>query len=206
VSPSKEERVTTILSAPRPVPARRTSSARAWLRRAGCAAFGHRPDNEAFARRPGPRHCRCGAAFLGNDGSETHVRHVLSCFLRHHTYAPWATRDGHREYLCVRCGHPLLFAEARDPYAHRGLFPKKVRYLCNLFGHDVHTVTRRAGHTEYACHCGHSFLRPEADLRRVTHPAVCTFRGHFVSGIGTRNGHDEFVCRNCGHTFGFVAA
>jgi hypothetical protein len=91
-----------------------------------------------------------------------------------------------------------------DPYAGGVLFGKKVGYLCNLLGHSVHTVCERNGYTEYACDCGHTFLRRRAGLDRVTHPPVCLFAGHFVRFIERRGGQAEFRCRNCGHTFGFV--
>ena len=163
-----------------------------------CFLFGHRPAT--------PDRCRCGAAVLPQDGTRTRVRHVLSCFFLGHHYVRLGARHGHHEYTCLDCGHPLLFRATRDPYATRERFLKKVRYLCNLFGHRVHTVTRRAGLTEYACNCGHSFLREEADLERVTHPPVCLVAGHFVRFLEERRGHVEHVCEGCGHTFFFPRA
>jgi len=35
-----------------------------------------------------------GSPYLPEDGSATHVRHTLCCFLRHHTYERLADRDG----------------------------------------------------------------------------------------------------------------
>lgn len=176
-------------------------------RRVTCRVLGHAVDNRAFARgEGGPRGCVCcGARYLGRDGSATRVRHTLSCFLGHHTYERTATRHGHHEYVCVRCGHPLLFESATDPYAVAGSFAKRVRYLCGLTGHAVHVVCRRRGFTEYACGCGHTFLLEAPGLWRIRHPAVCVMAGHFVRFVEHRAGHDEHRCRNCGHTFGFVA-
>lgn len=113
-------------------------------------------------------------------------------------------RDGHNEYVCVRCGHPLLFTCADDPWAESRIFAKKVRYLCGLFGHRVHRVTGRDGFVEYACFCGHSFLKSEDSLPRVTHPLVCVVSGHFVRYVSRRAGFAEYVCRHCGHPFCFA--
>lgn len=178
---------------------------RAGLHAVTCALFGHRVDNREFAQAPGPeRRCGCGEEYLPQDGGDTRVRHTLSCFFRRHTYVRSGTRQGHHEYMCVQCGHPVLFRVDRDPYARAERFGKKVRYLCNLFGHDVHTVCQRQGFTEYACDCGHTFLRPQPGLARVTHPPACTVAGHFVRFLEHRDGYAEFRCRNCGHTFGFA--
>jgi transposase-like protein len=171
-----------------------------------CAFFGHRVDNREFAAAGGPFRCRCGDSYLGQGAAETRVRHTLSCFLKGHTYVRTGSRREHNEYVCIRCGHPLLFRIGHDPYAREGRFVKKVRYLCNLLGHAVHTVCVRSGFTEYACDCGHTFLRAIPGLARVTHPLVCLFAGHFVRFVEHRDGHAEFRCRNCGHTFGFVGA
>jgi hypothetical protein len=106
--------------------------------------------------------------------------------------------------MCQQGGHPLLFAVDSDPYQAAGRFNKKVRYLCNLFGHRAHVVTERAGLTEYACGCGHTFLREARDLSRVTHPPICTLLGHFVRFVERRGGYSEHACLNCGHTFRFA--
>ena len=114
-------------------------------------------DNEAFLRTSaGGRRCRCGAEYLREDGGVTHVRHTLSCFLRHHTYVRIADRGGVHEYVCVRCGHPLVFPESADRFASRDRFAKKVRYACGLFGHRVSAVAARD--TGYS--------RPPCDRRR----------------------------------------
>jgi ribosomal protein S27AE len=114
-----------------------------------CAVFGHEMDNRtAAADGSHPRCGRCREPFLFEDGRLTHTRHVLGCFLRHHTYVRTGSRGGHNEYTCVRCGHPLLFAEEQDPYAAASRFHKTVRYLCGLFGHAVHAVTGFRAATE----------------------------------------------------------
>ena len=137
-----------------------------WLRRAflraSCTLWGHHVDNRVFrTAATESRHCRCGAAYLGEDRSVTRVRHTLKCFLRHHTYRRLIDRDGYHEYVCIVCGHPLLFREDQDPYDRKPQFEKKVRYLCGLFGHRVEHVTSRDGFIGYACHCGHTFLKAE---------------------------------------------
>ena len=170
-----------------------------------CALWGHVVDNQAFSDARGPtRRCRCGAEYLGDDGSKTHVRHTLSCFLRHHTYVRLADRDGVHEYVCVRCGHPLVFRAGSDRFAGRGRFAKKVRYACGLFGHRVEAVARRNGFVEYACHCGHSFLKSEAGAEKVRHPLQCFFTAHRIRYLTSRNGFAEYVCDDCGHPFCFA--
>jgi len=167
-----------------------------------CAVVGHAVDN-----RTGPqRRCRdCRARFLAPDGSATRVRHTLSCFLGRHRYQHTDTRDGHREYVCARCGHPLLFTVEGDPYAGSPTFSKRVRYLCGLTGHHVHVVGRRCGLTEYACGCGHPFLKKERGLSRIRHPAACVVAAHWIRYLETRGGYDEYLCGTCGHTFAFVS-
>ncbi len=137
--------------------------------------------------------------------NEIRIGHAVSCFLFGHEYESTGTREGHNEYVCLRCGHPLLFEKDDGAFAGQARFVKKVRYLCNLFGHRVHEVTRRHGYTEYACGCGHSFLRPQAGLTVVRHPPICTLAGHFIRFVEMRGSLSECVCRNCGHTFLFSA-
>jgi hypothetical protein len=176
-----------------------------WLARASCALWGHQVDNHAFERASGrARRCRCGESYLAEDQSLTRVRHTLSCFLGHHTYKRLIDRHGCHEYVCVQCGHPLLFHEDADPYAARPTFPKKVRYLCGLLGHRVAIVATRDGFVEYACHCGHTFLRPDADCRTIHHPMVCVLSGHRIRYVARRGGFAEYVCRDCGHPFCFA--
>jgi DNA-directed RNA polymerase subunit RPC12/RpoP len=175
------------------------------LARLGCILFGHSVDNFRFAGAAlESRACPCASAYLQNDGEETRIRHTVSCFIGRHSYIPAGERSGHREYVCVQCGHPLLFALQSDPYSDELFFRKSVRYLCNLFGHRVHAVTERAGFSEYACECGHSFLKRAQRLKKVTHPLICLLAGHFVSHVEQRGNYNEYVCRNCGHTFLFA--
>ena len=172
-----------------------------------CAVWGHEVDNHRFCQEAGDkRRCRCGAAYLGSDGTHTHVRHTLSCFLGHHTYTKLIERDGHTEYVCVQCGHPLLFESDRDPYRESSIFKKKVRYLCGLFGHDVHAVADRDGYREFACHCGHTFLKTREERTHITHPAICVVSGHRIRNVTSRGGYMEYVCRDCGHPFCFAAS
>ena len=169
-----------------------------------CLILGHRIDGHLAAVPPQTsRHCSCGTV-LFEDGSEAHLRHILSCFLFGHLYTKMESRDGHSEYVCVSCGHPLLVNAARSTYALKDSFHKHVRHRCWLFGHSVHRVCKRSGLWEYACGCGHSFLRREQAVKKIRHPLKCVLRGHYVSFIGKRNGYEEFRCRNCGHPFCFA--
>jgi hypothetical protein len=176
-----------------------------WRTRLACKLWGHHVDNRSFRQKTdAQRSCRCGERYLTTDGSHTRVRHTLSCFLGHHTYVRMADRHAHHEYACLQCGHPLMFAGDDDPYATAAIFKKKVRYLCGLFGHRVHRVASRDGFVEYACHCGHSFLKSEAPIKVIRHPLVCVVAGHFVRYVASRAGYAEYVCRNCGHPFCFA--
>ena len=170
-----------------------------------CRLIGHHVDNHVF-RSAANQHrvCRCGSSYLREDGSLTHVRHTLSCFLGSHAYEPLARRDGHHEYVCTQCGHTLLFQADDDPYSDDTAFRKKVRYLCGLFGHQVREVTTRDGFTEYACFCGHSFLKDSHITGKVRHPAVCVLSGHSIRFLRTRDGYAEYVCVDCGHPFCFA--
>lgn len=189
----------TIESPRQPRAARRRGLLEGWT----CAVFGHEMDNRTLTSKLShPRCSQCREPFLFEDGRVTHTRHVLGCLFRHHTYVRIGARQGHHEYTCLRCGHPLLFEAGRDPYANEAVFAKKVRYLCNLFGHGVHAVGDRHGLTEYACRCGHSFLRAARDLKRVTHPLACTVSGHRVVFVEARGPYREHRCLECGHTFG----
>jgi DNA-directed RNA polymerase subunit RPC12/RpoP len=162
-------------------------------------------DNEVFRRDAGPvRRCRCGAEYLPETGAATHVRHTLSCFLRHHAYVRLADRDGVHEYVCVRCGHPLVFPAGSDRFADRDRFAKKVRYACGLLGHRVTAVATRDGFVEYACHCGHSFLKPAAGARKIRHPLICVWTAHRIRFLTRRAGYAEYVCEDCGHPFCFA--
>jgi hypothetical protein len=176
-----------------------------WWMRLSCSIWGHVVDNGVLRRTSGRvRRCRCGAEYLREDGAATHVRHTLSCFLRHHTYVRLAHRDGVHEYVCVRCGHPLVFPACADGFTGRDRFPKKVRYACGLFGHRVSAVASRDGFVEYACHCGHSFLKPAAGEHKIRHPLTCFFRAHRIRFLARRAGYAEYVCQDCGHPFCFA--
>ncbi len=54
-------------------------------------------------------------------------------------------------------------------------FKKKVRYLCGLFGHRVRHVTTRDGYEEFACFCGHSFLKEIYQPKGRTSPDPPSF-------------------------------
>jgi len=177
---------------------------RLFYRRLTCKLIGHQVIHLFSATKSANRNCACGVSFLAEDETETRVRHHVSCFLGGHSYIKMCERDGHREYVCVQCGHPLLFAAQTSAYAQRETFRKKVRYLCNLFGHRVHSVAERDGLVEYACDCGHSFLKRRQVEDKITHPLVCLFSGHFIRFVTRRAGYSEYLCRNCGHTFCFI--
>lgn len=173
--------------------------------RLSCALWGHAVDNHVFRQSANPvRRCRCGVAYLAENGTTTHVRHTLSCFLRHHTYVRLADRDDAHEYVCVRCGHPLVLPASADRFANRDRFVKKVRYACGLFGHRVTAVASRDGFVEYACHCGHSFLKSSGGAGKIRHPLVCFFRAHRIRFLSRRAGYAEYVCVDCGHPFCFA--
>ena len=83
-------------------------SRRLW-RKLSCVLFGHKVNNAVFITMRGrEKQCRCGAHYLST-WMETRVSHTVSCFLRGHRYEQIAVRSGHNEYVCVQCGHPLLF-------------------------------------------------------------------------------------------------
>jgi hypothetical protein len=175
------------------------------LTRLSCAVWGHHVDNHVFKRATGEqRNCRCGAEYLGEDRSLTHVRHTLSCFLGKHDYEKLADRDGCHEYVCTQCGHPLLFEAEYDPYSASPKFKKKVRYLCGVFGHRARHVTTRDGFQEYACFCGHSFLKETQVWGKIRHPAICVVTGHRIQFLTKRGGFAEYVCKDCGHPFCFA--
>ena len=170
-----------------------------------CLLVGHAVDNRVFtAAASGDRRCACGSPYLAEDGRLTRVRHTLSCFLGHHTYQRLTGRDDYHEYVCVQCGHPLLFRADRDPYTAEAHLDKKVRYLCGLFGHRVERVATRNGMVEYACFCGHTFLRRRDDVTTVHHPMRCVLFGHWIRFVTSRAGFAEYVCVHCGHPFCFA--
>ena len=189
-------------------PSQNQSSLRQRLSQRWCAVWGHEVDNHRFRQQTHAtdgRQCPCGTWYLGEDGSFTHLRHTLTCFFGHHTYTKLVQRDGHREYVCMQCGHPLVFAADHDPYGESAIFNKKVRYLCGIFGHHVHVVTDRDGFREFACHCGHTFLKSQDDQQlHIKHPAICVASGHRIRFVARRAGYAEYVCRDCGHPFCFA--
>src|SRR5688572_18510193 len=95
-----------------------------------CALWGHRVDHQLWHPASGERLCRCGDVFLKEDATESRIGHVLRCFFRGHWYRRLATRQGHNEYACFRCGHPLLIERTSDTYPAEGVFRKKVSYRC----------------------------------------------------------------------------
>ena len=188
----------TMLSA-QPVEALTKGSSRA-IARFACFLLGHHFDNRAsFVGTAG--HCHCGKSLIDADGMTVHVRHNLVCLLGGHTYEKIGERDGHCEYVCESCGHPMLFAIGVSPYARQDHFRKFVRPQCGMAGHDVHTVAERGGMTEYACHCGHSFLLPQKALSKVRHPLICLLTGHTIKPFVRLDGVREFRCEHCGHPF-----
>ena len=161
--------------------------------RISCLLFGHQVGKPCAHRGADLPSFRTGGA--------VRIRHVISCFLGGHNYVPVCEREHHQEYRCVDCGHPLMFRVEANPFGAQDSFIKKVRYLCNLLGHAVHRVTERNSLHEYACNCGHTFLKPAENASRITHPLICLFIGHLVTEISCRNDLSELLCQHCGHTF-----
>ena len=173
---------------------------------AGCVLLGHKVHYTQIAGDARTPCARCGAAIPGQGNSVSRVAHTFSCFFGKHLYFPIATRADHHEYVCEKCGHSLLFESARDPYAGRGKFEKGVSYACGLFGHCVHVVAEGANTTEYACRCGHPFVKARGALTLIRHPLACVLLGHYVTADVIRGGWAQYVCRRCGHPFYFVLA
>ncbi len=172
----------------------------------GCALFGHKVHHTRITSDACTPCARCGAAILDQGNGVSRVAHTLSCFFGEHHYDPIATRAAHHEYVCEECGHSLLFDLARDPYAGHGKFKKGVSYACALFGHRVHVVGTGSKATEYACLCGHSFVKAQGALTVIRHPLACLLLGHFVTVNLVRGDWAEYVCRRCGHPFHFRRA
>jgi hypothetical protein len=167
-----------------------------------CRVFGHRFANRSLPEAPdGGKLCLCGEPLLRADGAPVHVRHNLACFLGGHSYTKIGARADHCEYVCRDCGHPLLLKQESSPLAHKESFHKFVRHRCGWFGHVVHEVAERCGLTEYACHCGHSFLLRAQGLKRVRHPLRCILTGHRIRLLTRRDEQLEFRCQDCGHPF-----
>jgi DNA-directed RNA polymerase subunit RPC12/RpoP len=68
----------------------------------------------------------------------------------------------------------------------------------------VHAVVSRQGYIEYACHCGHSFLKRRGSRGRIRHPLICFFTAHRIRFLTRRDGYAEYVCGDCGHPFCFA--
>jgi DNA-directed RNA polymerase subunit RPC12/RpoP len=168
-----------------------------------CALFGHKVHHTVIARGARTPCVRCGVAILDRGTGISRIAHTLSCFFGKHHYGSIATRDNHHEYVCEQCGHSLLFELARDPYASLGKFGKRVNYACGLFGHRVHVVATRAKAVEYACRCGHPFVKAQKALTVIRHPLACVLMGHFVTLNETRGDWAEYLCNRCGHPFYF---
>lgn len=173
---------------------------------AACSLLGHSVDHTTIGGSGYTPCARCGVAILNLDNSVSRLAHMLSCFFGSHHYTGLAQRAGHNEYVCERCGHPLLFELARDPYSRHNKFNKRVNYGCGLFGHRVHVVTTGLQSTEYACRCGHSFIKEKKGLNVVRHPLKCVMMGHLVTINEIRGEWAEYVCLRCGHPFCYKLA
>lgn len=171
-----------------------------------CTLLGHKVHHTTIAKDSSTQCVRCGAAILDQNHAVSRVAHTLSCFFGWHHYVSVGTRADHNEYVCERCGHPLLFESARDPYSIQDKFRKKVNYACGLLGHRVHVVETRSKTTEYACRCGHSFIKEQKSLSVIRHPLACMTLGHYVTVNEIRDHWTEFVCVRCGHPFCFKLA
>jgi DNA-directed RNA polymerase subunit RPC12/RpoP len=170
---------------------------------ASCTLLGHKVDHTLIAQDSWTPCVRCGAAILDQGPMASRVAHTLSCFFGWHHYVAVGRRGAHNEYVCERCGHTLLFESVRDPYSSHSKFKKKVNYLCGLLGHRVHVVATSPTATEYACQCGHPFLKTQKALTVIRHPLTCVLLGHFVTANEIRGEWTEYVCLRCGHPFCF---
>jgi hypothetical protein len=99
-----------------------------------CALWGHHVDNDALGSQGALHFCRCGAPYLKLDGSTTRVRHTLSCFLGTHSYERLTERHGCHEYVCVQCGHPLVYPHGHDPYEQQGAFRRRCAIYAGSLG------------------------------------------------------------------------
>lgn len=170
---------------------------------AGCTLVGHKVDHTQIARKACTPCARCGAAILDLGPRASRVAHTLSCFLGWHHYVALGQRAEHNEYVCEKCGHSLLFELGADPYSKLNKFKKKVNYLCGLLGHRVHVVKKDSKATEYACRCGHPFVKEQTALEVIRHPMSCVMLGHYITVNDTRGGWAEYICLRCGHPFYF---
>jgi hypothetical protein len=170
---------------------------------AKCALLGHKVDHTRIARNSCTPCARCSAAILDRGPAASRVAHTLSCFFGWHHYVAIGKRAQHNEYICEKCGHPLLLESGSDPHSNHHKFKKKVDYVCGLLGHRVHVVKKGSTATEYACRCGHPFVKAQADLKIIRHPLKCVVLGHYVTVNDTRDAWAEYVCLRCGHPFCF---
>jgi DNA-directed RNA polymerase subunit RPC12/RpoP len=170
---------------------------------AKCTLLGHKVDHTRIDRKSCTRCVRCGAAILDQGPTVSRIAHTLSCFFGWHHYVVRGKRAGHNEYVCERCGHTLLFELGSDRYCSHNEFKKKVSYICGLLGHRVHVVKKSSKATEYACRCGHPFLKVQADLKMIRHPMRCVVLGHYVTVNHIDGLWAEYVCLRCGHPFCF---
>lgn len=138
-----------------------SSTASGLLGKATCFLFGHDVSSQTLHRHN--KSCSCGETVLHEGNSETHVRHNLRCFFGGHQYTKTGIRNGHAEFVCEDCGHPLLFKINDEKYGSFDEFHKSVSYGCIFRGHRLHLVAERQRLFEYACNCGHSFLLDEAN-------------------------------------------
>src|SRR5262245_2440549 len=105
-----------------------------------CILFGHQAANR----------CDCQTAAFVEDGTLTHIRHVLSCFLGGHCFTKLTFRQSRHEYVCHSCGHQLLIPA--DPLATaKSSFWRRPRYFCSIFGHRVVSLGERYDLIEYVC-------------------------------------------------------
>ena len=173
---------------------------------ARCSLLGHKVDHTTIKQDNSTSCVRCGDAILDRGPTVSRVAHTLSCFFGWHHYLAVGMRAGHNEYVCERCGHSLLFELTSDPYSRHYTFKKKVDYICGLVGHRVHVVEPGSKATEYACRCGHPFIKAQGALRVIRHPLTCVVLGHLVKINQTRGEWTEYVCLRCGHPFCFRLA
>lgn len=168
-----------------------------------CRLLGHKVHYTRIDRSAFTPCARCGVAILDEGPNISRVAHTLSCFFGWHHYVLIDKRSGHNEYACEKCGHPLLLALSSDTSSKVKRFKKRVNYACGLFGHRVHTVKTESTSTEYACRCGHSFVKTQTELTVIRHPLRCVLLGHSLTVNAVRGEWTQYVCFHCGHPFLF---
>ena len=170
---------------------------------ARCTLFGHSAQCIKISSGTSTRCVRCGEAILDQGSAISHLAHNLACFFGGHQYVHVSRREFHHEYACERCGHPLLLELTRDGDGSRTTFTKRVSYGCGLLGHRVHVVASGSKGTEYACLCGHSFVKAAKAMTVIRHPIACVMHGHLLKVNEIRGEWAEYVCCRCGHPFCF---